>query len=68
MTALKEMSTSELLLARQWLEMTQKEVGISPTAKKYNQLLFERMKDVDMELWLRIVSSKEAPPWKKKVS
>lgn len=62
---IKDMTTTELLLARQWLAAVQGEVGIF-SANKDNKLLYRRMKDVDTELWVRIVSEEgEGPPWRR---
>lgn len=60
---LKDLTMTELLLARQWLVAIQADVGIF-SANEFNKMAHKRMKDVDQELWKRLVSG-ERTPWGK---
>ena len=63
MEEFKKMTITELLLSRQWLANIQAEIGIF-SANEYNKMAYKRMKDVDQELWKRLVSDERAP-WRK---
>jgi len=63
MKELKDMTITELLLMRQWLATIQADIGIF-SANNYNKMAYSRMKDVDQELWCRLVSD-ERTPWRK---
>lgn len=58
-----DMSLHELLLARQWLDAA---LGlVSPSsANRYGRMLRARLGEVDIELWLRLIS--DDCPWSKR--
>jgi len=57
---LKKASIQTLLLMRNWLDEILKEIGIHSN-NEYNKMAAARRKDVDKELWRRIVSDKHSP-------